>query len=209
MNSRYDEILAKINNSKSPVFLTGAGVSTHSGINDYRGNNGIYKTDNAKYFNREYYNEHKAETTDFILNKLKIKESKPNAIHKWIANYKNAYVITQNIDGLHQDAGSETINYHGYVDKKTEELHVVFFGDEINPETSLKAIEVINKSDLIIVIGTSFQVEPFCSLPFYSDIFTEKIYINLMDTNSNMFDIKLIEDAINIAEYSINKSEEE
>jgi len=114
------EMANLINESKNIVFLTGAGVSTPSGIPDYRSVSGLYTKSGLK--EPEYLLSRRAllrDTEDFhrFIKQLCQKDAKPNVIHEKIAQLdgsKNVTVITQNIDGLHTFAGSKkVIEFHG------------------------------------------------------------------------------------------------
>jgi len=117
-----EEFLKVLRSAKNSYVLTGAGVSTPSGIPDFRGKNGIYKTipmdifDIDKFFEdpERYYKFHKDRILSF-------KSAEPNIVHEMIARLEEKglikAVITQNIDGLHQKAGSKNvIELHGSMD---------------------------------------------------------------------------------------------
>ena len=118
------EMAHLINESKNIVFLTGAGVSTPSGIPDYRSVSGLYTKSGVK--EPEYLLSRRAllkDTEDFhrFIKQLCQKDAKPNIIHEKMAQLdrsKNVTVITQNIDGLHTRAGSKkVIEFHGTLAK--------------------------------------------------------------------------------------------
>src|SRR5689334_1644611 len=103
-----------INESYNVIFFGGAGVSTESGIPDFRSVNGLY---NQKYkyspetmLSHSFFTSHTAEFYDFYREKILYLEAKPGKAHKKLAKMEQAgklkAVITQNIDGLHQKAGS-------------------------------------------------------------------------------------------------------
>ncbi|WP_460023027.1 NAD-dependent protein deacylase [Lactovum odontotermitis] len=109
-----------ISASERLVFMTGAGVSTPSGIPDYRSMDGIYTTSSLK--KPEYLLSHRAmlhDTDDFyaFIKQLYHPEARPNVIHRTMAKLEENHrvtVITQNIDGLHKKAGSsDVIEFHG------------------------------------------------------------------------------------------------
>ncbi|GBG97106.1 NAD-dependent protein deacylase [Lactococcus termiticola] len=178
--------------SQRPVFMTGAGVSTLSGIPDYRSMTGIYTTTGLK--NPEYLLSRRAMIQDSkdwysFVKQLYHPEAKPNLIHEAIARL-GAPVITQNIDGLHAQAGSqELVEFHGSIrqhyceqcgqDVKTEDFlddyrhkacgglvrpDVVFYDEAIKAETIEKAVELFETADSIFIVGTTFKVYPFASL---------------------------------------------
>ena len=115
-----------IENSKKIVFLGGAGVSTESGIPDFRSGDGIYNQDSGINYravdviSHSFFVEHPEEFYDFYRRKLLYPDAKPNKAHKALVRLerqgKLLAIITQNIDKLHQDAGSKcTIELHGSV----------------------------------------------------------------------------------------------
>lgn len=187
-----------INNAKHIVFLTGAGVSTHSGIPDYRSKNGIYNgvqespetilSENTLYNRPEFFHE-------FVMKNMYFPEAKPNLIHEKIAHFCNQKgdLITQNIDTLDTKASNQHVTeFHGnlyniyctkchqsvsYEEYAKSYLHqgcngiirpgIVLYGEPINPETLTKSIQAMQKSDLVIICGTSFVVYPFAQLLAY------------------------------------------
>ena len=189
-----------IDESENIVFFGGAGVSTESGIKDFRGKNGLYKENK---YNRppeymlsinclldepdlffKYYKEN--------LNSLDIK---PNVTHNYLAKLeekgKLKAVVTQNIDGLHQRAGSKNVlevhgtTYKNYCMKCNKSYpfdyifkskgipkcecggiirpSVTLYG-EMLPDDFIEAERVIKESDLLIVAGSSLTVQPASSL---------------------------------------------
>lgn len=190
--------LAKIiDQSNNIVFLGGAGVSTDSGIRDFRGKNGLYKEAVAKDPNHspEYllssgclYNEPKKFFENYRKN-LDIREAKPNITHLYLKKLEDMgklkAVVTQNIDCLHQKAGSKTVyeihgtmsrcyceecgkKYPGDIIFNTTDIpeckcggmirpDVVLYG-EFLPEDYSKASYAILKAEVLIVAGTSLKV---------------------------------------------------
>ncbi|WP_059170526.1 NAD-dependent protein deacylase [Bacillus sp. FJAT-27445] len=113
--SKAAEIVGK---SKNIVVLTGAGISTESGIKDFRSRTGLYQMAPEYILSIGYFFDHPKEFYQFALENLYHPEAKPNMGHailaKWERDGKVSQVITQNIDGLHQKAGSrEVIEFHG------------------------------------------------------------------------------------------------
>lgn len=219
MKQDYDKNLKElkevINKSKRITFLTGAGVSTNSGIPDYRSANGIYSKNPEIMLSRSYKDKCYYTFMDFIRNKFDFKNAKPNNIHKWIANLEanhDVTVITQNIDSLHEEAGStNVIHFHGdikqwkclscgkiydfdYIKSNSYcecegklESSIVLYGDNIDQENDRLAREALWKSDLVIVIGTSLIVFPFAGLieevnPYFSEDVTTLVLLNKEDT---------------------------
>lgn len=211
---QFKDLLDK---SKNIVFMTGAGVSTYSGIPDYRSAGGIY-TDNPEYMlSADCWNKEYIKFLQFINEHFNFSEYKPNEVHKWIAALekdKQVTVVTQNIDGLHQKSGStNVITYHGdindwicegcfseynfdiikennYCPKCKSKLkpNVVLYGQMIDNNKHNKAVEAITKADLIIVIGTSLTVQPFASLLEYSFPLIKSVLINKTET-TNYFNL--------------------
>ncbi len=128
MAEEIDEQIAKLqelyDNSKNSVFFGGAGVSTESGIPDFRSQDGLY-SQKWKYppetiISRSFFDKNPAEFYRFYREKLIIKDVKPNVAHSVLAKMeeigKLSAIVTQNIDGLHQMAGSKTVfELHGSV----------------------------------------------------------------------------------------------
>ena len=198
------ELLNKlINESNNIVFFGGAGVSTESGIRDFRGKNGLYKEKTNKY-PPEYMLSHEClvyDTNlffDYYRENMNSSDIKPNVTHFYLKELEDTgklkAIITQNIDGLHQKAGSKNVlEIHGttnrnYCMKCHKEYpsdfifkssgipkcecggiirpDVVLYGESLTDEYR-KSIEYIKKADLLIVAGTSLTVEPASSLIRY------------------------------------------
>lgn len=109
------------NKSKNIVFFGGAGVSTDSGIPDFRGSKGLYKNvTNEEATSRPYFDRHTEDFFDFYFTHLVHPEAKPNVVHRVLAKLEErgqlSAVVTQNIDNLHQQAGSKVVyQLHGTV----------------------------------------------------------------------------------------------
>ena len=186
--------------TKQIVVLTGAGISAESGIPTFRGEEGLWK---------QYRAEDLATPIAFIKDPKLVWEwydwrrgiiasKKPNAGHKilgrWEKIFPNFILITQNIDGLHQKAGSKNIlELHGNIwkvrcteertitenhDIPLEEIpphcsdcgallrpHVVWFGESLSSSVLYKAFQVSSSCEIIFSIGTSAVVQPAASLP--------------------------------------------
>ena len=116
MDAKIERLQYLINNSKHIVFFGGAGVSTESGIKDFRSKDGLYNLQ-SKYgrpyeemLSHTYFYEHTDTFYKFYKEFMIPEGVKPNAAHIFLANLekkKDVVVITQNIDGLHQEAGSD------------------------------------------------------------------------------------------------------
>lgn len=121
-SSRLDRLKAMIGNAVHIVFFGGAGVSTESGIPDFRSRDGLYsqrfKNKDPEYLlSRECLNHEPKLFYEFYRTKLDCRNAEPNTAHKYLAELektKHVSIITQNIDGLHQMAGSsEVYEIHG------------------------------------------------------------------------------------------------
>lgn len=180
------------------VFLTGAGVSVPSGIPDYRSKNGLY----AGMSSPEYMLSHTCLVREpekfyqFVTENMYYPDAVPNTIHRKMAEIeadKNVTVITQNIDGLHEKAGSKkVVNFHGslyhcYCQKCGRSVsasdylqsdihadcggvvrpHVVLYEEAISESAIDQSLAAIREADLIVIVGTSFRVSPFCNLTDY------------------------------------------
>ena len=182
---------------KKMVVLTGAGMSAESGLQTFRDANGLWEGHNVmdvatpEAFKRdpklvlEFYNQRRRQLLDVLPN---------NAHHnlKELEKYFNIHIITQNVDDLHERAGSSQIVhlhgelrkvrsttnekivlewskdlYLGDVDKNGDQLrpHIVWFGEAV-PQLE-NAIEITKQADVLVIIGTSIQVYPAASLIHY------------------------------------------
>lgn len=192
-----------VDESTSIVFFGGAGVSTESGIPDFRSVDGLY---NQKYdyppeqiLSRTFFDEKPEEFYRFYRDKMLCTDAQPNPAHKKLAELEAAgklrSVVTQNIDGLHQLAGSQQVwELHGSVHRnycmRCGSPHSVRFiresgpvptcscGGKVKPdvvlyEESLKnwvldgALDDIRSADMLIIGGTSLAVYPAASLVNY------------------------------------------
>lgn len=192
-----------VSESDNIVFFGGAGVSTESGIPDFRSVDGLY---NQKYdyppetiLSHSFYKKKPKEFYDFYRDKMLCLDARPNKAHLKLAQLEKAgklkAVITQNIDGLHQEAGSQTVyELHGSVLRNyctkcgqfyevqkildSEEVPLCSCGGVIKPDVVLyeegldnktiqNAVEAIAKADILIIGGTSLAVYPAASLIDY------------------------------------------
>ncbi len=138
-----EEYRARVDRAKNIVFFGGAGVSTESGIPDFRGVDGLY---NQKYdvppeeiLSASYFYAHTKEFYRFYFDKMICTSAKPNAAHVKLAEWERAgklsAVVTQNIDGLHRAAGSKRVyELHG----TTLRNHCICCGEEYSLEDILK-----------------------------------------------------------------------
>lgn len=129
-SDKISELQKIIDNSSNIVFFGGAGVSTESGIPDFRSSDGLYSIPLNRYFSPEelvshtMYQKHPEEFYDFYRKYLIYPEALPNAAHHYLAKLENqeklTAIVTQNIDDLHEKAGSRNVlKLHGSVDRNT------------------------------------------------------------------------------------------
>ena len=206
-NGDVTELLEKIKRARYCTALTGAGVSTLSGIRDFRGKNGLYnEPDSEKIFDIDYFEKDPAffyrASASFIYN---IDTKEPSIVHIVLAELEKRgllkAIVTQNIDLLHQRAGSRTvIEIHGSpkfhyclrcagVRMPYEEAAAIvrtgdfprcpncgrilkpaitFFGESLPIDALRQATDEAQKSDLMLVLGTSLTVQPAASMPRYT-----------------------------------------
>jgi NAD-dependent deacetylase len=203
----YDELFEKIKRSKHCTALTGAGVSTLSGIRDFRGKDGLYKDmDAEKIFDIGYFEKDPAfyyKASQSLI--YSIDEKSPSIVHRVLAELEKRgflkALITQNIDLLHTKAGSaRVIEIHGSpkthyclccagvrmsFDEAAAIVHsgelprcpkcgrvlkpaITFFGESLPIDALREATEESQKSDLMLVLGTSLTVYPAASMPQYT-----------------------------------------
>jgi len=192
-----------LQNSNNIVFFGGAGVSTESGIPDFRSADGLY-SESYQYppetmLSRSFFMAHTEEFYRFYREKMLYPDAKPNNAHKALAKLekqgKLKAVITQNVDGLHTEAGNvNVLELHGSalrnlcmtckecypVDKilQSKAVPLCVCGGIIKPDVVLyeegldqsvmtKAIKVISEADVLIVGGTSLNVYPAAGMIDY------------------------------------------
>lgn len=144
----YEKLQKLIDESESIVFFGGAGVSTESGIKDFRSVDGLY---NERYdyppevmLSRSFFNECQAEFYKFYKDKLNCLDVEPNVTHKYLKKLEESgklkAIITQNIDGLHEKCGSKNVLLlHGTVFKN----HCMMCGKEYDAEYVFKSEDII------------------------------------------------------------------
>lgn len=203
MQQELETLKKWIDNSDSIVFFGGAGVSTESGIPDFRSVDGLY---NQQYdyppetiLSHSFYMRKPEEFYRFYRNKMLFPNAEPNRAHKALARLekmgKLKAVVTQNIDGLHQKAGSrEVLELHGSVLRNyctrcgkfygldailnstgvpkctcggTIKPDVVLYEEGLDQETIEKSVKYIANADVLIIGGTSLTVYPAAGLIDY------------------------------------------
>lgn len=211
-----EEYRARIASAQRIVFFGGAGVSTESGIPDFRSVDGLY---NQKYdvppeviLSADYFYAHTDLFYKFYFDKMIFRYAMPNAAHKKLAQWEHdgklLAVITQNIDGLHQAAGSKNVfELHGTTlsnhcircGKKynLDEIclqapavprcdcggiikpDVVLYGEALPEDAVYGAVNAIGKADMLIVGGTSLSVYPAASfIEYYRGNMDNLVVIN-------------------------------
>ena len=203
---KIDQLQKIIDSSNNIVFFGGAGVSTESGIPDFRSVDGLY---NQKYdyppeeiLSHTFFMRKPEEFFRFYKDKMLELDIKPNAAHKKLAELEKAgklkAIVTQNIDGLHQKAGSNTVyDLHGTVHKNhciscgklfgaryiksAENIpccdecggivkpDVVLYEEGLDDITVRGAVNAIANADVLIIAGTSLTVYPAAGMVRYFD----------------------------------------
>ena len=204
MENTIEKLREAAQAAKTIVFFGGAGVSTESGIPDFRSVDGLY---HQKYdfppetiLSHTFFMKHTEEFYRFYRDKMLCLDAKPNAAHKKLAEWEqegklNA-VITQNIDGLHQAAGSKKVlELHGSVLRNTcmqcgkqydlsvitgskglprcehcgglIKPDVVLYEEALDQDVMEEAIRCIRQADMMIIGGTSLAVYPAAGLIHY------------------------------------------
>lgn len=193
---------------KKLVVLTGAGMSAESGIITFRDSNGLWENhDIMEVASPEGWQKNPALVLDFYnKRRAQLKEVKPNRGHEILAELEKDFevqIITQNVDNLHEKAGSLNIlHLHGELTKVrsvvnenhildwTEDLnlgntdsngnqlrpHIVWFGEEVPAIND--AVPIMEKADIVIIIGTSLQVYPAAGLIHYAKSHVPVYYID-------------------------------
>ena len=203
MEEKVETLQQWIDESQRIVFFGGAGVSTESGIPDFRSVDGLY---NQKYawppeeiLSRTFFDTRPEEFYRFYRDKMLCLDAQPNAAHKKLAELETAgklrSVVTQNIDGLHQLAGSKRVwELHGSVHRNycmrcrkpysvedikdgtgvpkcscggTIKPDVVLYEEGLDSATLEGAVSDLRSADLLIIGGTSLAVYPAAGLINY------------------------------------------
>lgn len=209
MDKKIKKLSEWLSEIKKAVFFGGAGVSTESGIPDFRSPDGIYSKANAlaeKYhaspeymLSHEFFELHTEDFYTYYRNSLVFPDAKPNAAHYALARLEEmgivSAVITQNVDGLHTEAGSKRVfELHGSAHRnycvrcrkeyplsyimETEGIprcscggvikpDVVLYDETLNPTVWEGAVKAVEKADMMIVGGTSLTVYPAAGLVVY------------------------------------------
>ena len=204
MEDKIQKLQEIIDNAKHIVFFTGAGVSTDSGIPDFRSQDGLYSM-KYKYppetiISHTFFEANTEEFYKFYKDKMLALDAQPNAAHRKLAELERAgkvkAVVTQNIDGLHQKAGSkEVLELHGSVLRNyctrcgafydaeyvkhaegipkcekcggTIKPDVVLYEEGLDGSIMSRSISYIQNADVLIIGGTSLVVYPAAGLIDY------------------------------------------
>lgn len=208
MSEQIEKLKELIDNSERVVFFGGAGVSTESGIPDFRSKDGLYNQHDVRFdrYQPEYLLSHSCLVYEpkvyyeFHRQKMDTRNIEPNNAHKYLAKLeemgKLIGVVTQNIDGLHQKAGSKRVfEIHGsalrnycmscgkeypedYIFESEEPIPKCSCGGTIRPDITLYeeglpedqvqgAIDALARADMLIIGGTSLTVYPAASFINY------------------------------------------
>lgn len=233
---KIKQIKDAIDNSYNIVVFTGAGISVPSGIPDFRSSTGLYKQKSGLNASAEeiisnyFFNRYPDDFYKFYKEKLVYPNAKYNEAHKFFADLekinKNVTVITQNIDGLHTEAGStEVLEIHGSIHRNNctgcykfyplDEIlksqgipkcscgaiikpDVVLYGENLDYNVLTKSMYKMQHADLLIVVGTSLAVQPANSLINYFNG-DKIIIINKSETPyDNSASIVINDDIINV-----------
>ena len=223
-----------IRDSRRIVFFGGAGMSTESGIPDFRSSEGLYSKTLHKHFSPEemvshsFFAQHTEEFYDFYRKHLLYPQARPNAGHEALAELERQgrlrAIVTQNIDGLHQQAGSKKVielhgsvkrNYcmdcHGSYDmeyimnnKPVPRCHrcgglvkpdVVLYEEPLDNNLLEHAVEEISQADTLIIGGTSLVVYPAAGLVKYFRG-NKLVLINKSETKADEWADLVIHDSI-------------
>lgn len=202
-NSEMEKLREIIEGSDNIVFFGGAGVSTESGIPDFRSTDGLYHQQYEyppeTILSHTFFRRKPEEFFRFYRNKMLALDAKPNAAHRKLAQWEREgrlrAVITQNIDGLHQAAGSKKVlELHGSVLRNycekcgrfydaryilesegvprcecggTVKPDVVLYEESLDMQVMQEAVSYISQADVLIVGGTSLVVYPAAGLIDY------------------------------------------
>ena len=203
MDQKTEQLQRIIDESDNIVFFGGAGVSTESGIPDFRSVDGLYHQTYdhppETILSHTFYRRNKEEFYRFYHNKMLITDAEPNAAHRKLAELERAgklrAVITQNIDGLHQKAGSRRVlELHGSVLRNhcmkcgaaygVEAIvnsegvprcscggvikpDVVLYEEGLDEDVLMQSVSAIRQADVLIIGGTSLTVYPAAGLVRY------------------------------------------
>ncbi|WP_055105179.1 NAD-dependent protein deacylase [Paenibacillus ihumii] len=205
--SKIEKLASWVREGRRIVFFGGAGISTESGIPDFRSAAGIYQQEKASPYSpeeilsRPFFDRHPEVFYDFYKTKMIHLHAEPNPAHRFLAwleeEGKLDAVVTQNIDGLHQKAGSRSVlELHGSIHRNycmecgrfhsleeimsmgdpvpkcqacggTVKPDVVLYGENLDNDVIARTVEAISEADLLMIGGTSLTVQPAAHLVTY------------------------------------------
>ncbi|MBO4694524.1 MAG: NAD-dependent protein deacylase [Clostridia bacterium] len=199
MDQNIEKLQQIINESKSIVIFTGAGISVPSGIPDFRSATGLYNTSSGigyrpeEIISHSFFMRNAEDFYKFYKEKMCYEDAKPNAAHAYFAKLEQAgkllATVTQNIDGLHQAAGSKVVyELHGSIHRNycmkcgasysldyvlrhkgvpkcdkcggTIKPDVVLYEEGLDMDVISGAVNAISRADTLVIIGTSLVVYP-------------------------------------------------
>ena len=195
------EAVDLLKNSKYTIAFTGAGISVESGVPPFRGENGIWNKYDPKTLELGFFHNNPLESWEVIKQLFYdfFGKAKPNKAHIVLAELEKKgllkCVITQNIDNLHQQAGSKVVHeFHGnshklvctkcrsYFDFKLVDFEnlpplcekcngllkpdFIFFGEGIPPDAYQNSVEAATKAEVVILIGSTGEVMPAAQIPY-------------------------------------------
>ncbi|MCD8915354.1 NAD-dependent protein deacylase [Staphylococcus simulans] len=237
MDTKITQLKDIIDNSNKITFFTGAGISVASGIPDFRSIGGLNDEIAKQGLSPEYILSHDYLQSnpdgfmDFCHKYLLFADKKPNVVHEWIAKleaeHKSLGVVTQNIDGLHTDAGSKnvdelhgTLNIFYSINDENDQYSkfdiidhnlrhskkdgsplrpaIVLYGEMLNQMTMFSALSKIKQADTLVVLGSSLVVQPAAGL--ISNFEGENLVIINKDATSYDHDADLVihDDMVNV-----------
>jgi NAD-dependent deacetylase len=199
-NGLIQQAASLIKNAKYTIAFTGAGISVESGIPPFRGENGLWNKYDASLLELDNFQQHPKESWQLLVKLFyhHFEKAQPNAAHYALAEMeKNHFlktVITQNIDNLHQEAGSKhVLEFHGNTRRQiclscgdiidTDEINlnslpphceicggllkpdITFFGEAIQEPANTYAFREAGRCDLILIIGSTGEVYPAAFIP--------------------------------------------
>ncbi len=199
-NESIKEVAALLLKSKKNIAFTGAGISVESGIPPFRGEGGIWNKYDPEVLELDYFIRNPKKSWPFIKEMFYdfFKDKEPNAAHRTLAIWEKkgllSGVITQNIDNLHQQAGTQNaLDFHGNAQRivciscgftsdspdailtqlpprcpecgNLLKPDFVFFGEGIPREAYSRSMEWVETAEIMLIIGTSGEVSPANQLP--------------------------------------------
>lgn len=222
--NKIEQLKKMIEESHDIVIFSGAGLSTNSGIPDFRSANGIYNEKLKSKFSPEeiishsFFMKHPDDFYKFYFEKMVYPDAKPNIAHEFFAKLQKNHkvtIVTQNIDDLHQMAGSKNvIELHGSIARnycmKCRKYYnikdiikfspnipycecggiikpdVVLYEESLNEDDIVSAVRAIGDCDMLIVVGTSLVVYPAAGFVRYYN----KDKLVLLNKSETQYDSK-------------------